>query len=263
MTSELIRDLDREQGWWLLVDGSEQSFVDLADPSHLEFEYVQMISWLIECRYDGGASLDALHLGGGLCTLPRWVAHRHPGSRQVVAERSRRIAAMARDVGGLGDIRIVVQDATTALSRRPEDSADLVVCDIYQGPETVTSLFTLEALQSCASVLRRGGLFACNLSDATPFRLARVVVATVLAVFDDVVLLVEPGVWRGRRSGNVVVGAAMQPIPERSLARRAAGGALRARVVRDAELLEFVGTAEPAVDEADLPPSGESLGRVM
>jgi hypothetical protein len=47
-TVELLRDLDRPTGWVLLVDGVEQSYVDVVDPTHLEFEYMQhmAIRWV-------------------------------------------------------------------------------------------------------------------------------------------------------------------------------------------------------------------------
>jgi hypothetical protein len=78
---ELMRDAKRDDGWWLLVDGSEQSFVDTADPQHLEFEYVQMLAHLLETLFATDEPVAALHLGGGLCTVPRWLAARHSANR--------------------------------------------------------------------------------------------------------------------------------------------------------------------------------------
>jgi hypothetical protein len=106
--------------------------------------------------------------------------------------------------------------------------------------------------------LSAGGLYLCNLSDAKPFALAKTVVATLRSIFDDVVLLVEPAVLRGRRSGNFVLAASDRPIDRGELVRRATGGVVRARVLADAELDTFVGDAAIAVEEAALPASGES-----
>jgi spermidine synthase len=260
VSAELIRDLDRPSAWWLLVDGSEQSFVDVDDPGHLEFEYLQMIGHVIETVRPGVDPLDALHLGGGLCTLPRWIAARHPGSRQLVAERSPTIAAMARQLGDVAGMELLETDASRVIVDRPENSADLVVCDIYEGPETVTSLFTTEALGAIRRVLRPDGYFLCNLSDASPFALAKVVLATVLATIGPVVMLAEPPVLRGRRSGNLVLAAGHLPLRLDELVRRSAGGPVRARVVSGDDLVEFVGAAQPADEASVLPASGESLG---
>lgn len=151
-------------------------------------------------------------------------------------------------------------DATELVTQQPDDAVDLIVCDVYDGPDTVTSLFTTAALTQLRRVLRADGRYVCNLSDAAPFALAKVVIATVQAVVGPVVMLAEPAVLRGRRSGNLVIAAGQQPFGHDDLVRRAAGGQVRVRVVSGDGLAEFVAGALPAEDEAALPASGESLG---
>jgi spermidine synthase len=258
---ELLRDAVRDDGWWLLVDGSEQSYVDTADPLHLEFEYVQMIACVLDACYPDDAPLAALHLGGGLCTVPRWLAARHPGSRQRVAERSRQIARLSASLGKPDRVTVVVDDALAVVGNARRASADLVVCDVYDGPETVTDLFTIDATRLVRHALRPAGLYVCNLSDAAPFNLSQTVAATLRAVFGSVVMLAEPSVLRGRRSGNLVLTATDAEIPLAELSRRAAGGPLRFRAVAGEDLTEFIAAARPAGVPADLPRSGESTGR--
>lgn len=263
MKPELIRDAKRADGWWLLVGGSEQSFVDTADPMHLEFEYVQMISHLIEASFDGDQPLSALHLGGGLGTVPRWLAARYPGSRQRIAEHSAEIADLAGSLGKVPGSTVVVDDAYDVVARARRSSVDLVVCDIYVGPETVTRMFTGDAVGRMSRILRPGGVLVCNLSDATPFALGRVAAAALRAALPSVVLLAEPAVLRGRRSGNLVLAGSDRDLPLSELVRRAAGGAVRSRVVAGDDLTDFIGDVEPAVAESDLPRSGESTGRPL
>lgn len=258
MTAELVRDLDRPDGWWLLVDGSEQSYVDTADPTHLEFEYVQMVSHVLETVLAEDAAVDVLHLGGGLLTVPRWLAARRPGSRQHVVERSARIAEMADSLGTVDGVVVEIADVRDVLPTRPRASADVIVCDVYDGPETVTSLFTLGSLQAAKRVLRPDGLYVCNLSDATPFDLSRTVAATLRLVFESVTVLGEPSVLRGRRTGNLVLAGTDGALPLTALARRAAGAPVRVRVMPAEIVQAFVGDAPPATAELDLPPSGES-----
>jgi hypothetical protein len=112
-------------------------------------------------------------------------------------------------------------------------------------------------------LLRPAGVLICNLSDATPFALSQVVAATLRDVFRSVVLLAEPQVLHGRRSGNLVLAGADREIPLADLTRRTAGGAVRSRVLAGDDLVEFIGDATPAVAESDLPPSGESTGRSL
>jgi spermidine synthase len=255
---ELLRDTERSAGWWLMVGGSEQSFVDVDDPSHLEFEYVQLMSYVIESAYSEDVALAALHLGGGLCTVPRWVADRYPGSVQQVAEASDEIAELARSLDPDPAFEIVVEDAVATLERTPRGSLDLLVSDVYNGPETVMSVYPISALRAARAALQDEGLYVCNLSDARPFALAKTVVATLRAVFTDVVLLVEPAVLRGRRSGNFVLAATDLALDRATLGRLAAGGLVRARVLADGELDAFVGSAIAAYDQTQLPASGES-----
>jgi spermidine synthase len=257
---ELIRDAGRDSGWWLLVGGSEQSFVDTTDPTHLEFEYVQMMANVLETMFSAAVRINAVHLGGGLCTVPRWVAARHPGSRQRVAERSEQIAGLSSSLGDIAGTTVVIDDALAVLTACRPHRADLVVCDVYEGPETVTSLFTAPAIDTAHRVLRRGGLYLCNVSDAKPFDLARVVAATLRSTFASVVLQAEPAVLRGRRSGNLVLAACDATIPVAAVTKRAAGTAVRTRVVGGDDLAAFIGSAAPVEEAAALPISGESLG---
>lgn len=254
---ELVPDALRDGGWWLLVGGSEQSFIDTKHPDHLEFEYVQMMAEVVESCFEVGMPLEALHLGGGLCTVPRWLADRNPGSTQRVAEHSAEIAGLYASLGEPDGIQVEITDAFAMLGEAKQRSVDLLVCDVYDGPDTVTDLFTLDALGLAHGRLRRGGVYLCNLSDATPFALSRVVAAGVRATFASVVLLAEPPVLRGRRSGNLVLAGSDRELPVEEITRRAAGGVVRARVVAGDDLDEFIGDAAAAAH--DLPMSGETL----
>ena len=81
-TAELLGDADRDGSWVLVVDGTPQSHVDLEDPTHLEFEYVRRMGHVLDLAAGEGRPVDAVHLGGGALTLPRYVAAtrcREPG----------------------------------------------------------------------------------------------------------------------------------------------------------------------------------------
>ncbi|WP_420719536.1 spermidine synthase, partial [Streptomyces sp. NRRL S-481] len=87
--AKLMPDIDRARAWLLTVDGAPQSYVDLDDPTHLEFEYARRLGHALDVVAEPGAALDVLHLGGGALTLPRYVAVTRPGSRQDVVEADR------------------------------------------------------------------------------------------------------------------------------------------------------------------------------
>jgi spermidine synthase len=258
---ELLQDAERPGGWWLVVGGSEQSFVDLDDPSHLEFEYVQMMGDVIETMFPEDTPLAALHLGGGLCTVPRWVADRYPGSRQRVVESDEEVARIAASLRPMPKLDLVIGDAREVLTRTRRGSVDLLVSDVYVGPDTVMSVYPQPVLARARTVLREDGLYVCNISDAAPFELARTVAGMLRELYGEVALMAEPGVLRGRRSGNFVLAATDGYLDVEELGRRAAGGVLRVHLMTDDELDEFIGSAEPAHDEEQLPRSGESTGR--
>ena len=46
-TARLLPDVDRDRAWLLTVDGSPQSYVDLDEPEHLEFEYVRRLGHVL------------------------------------------------------------------------------------------------------------------------------------------------------------------------------------------------------------------------
>ncbi|MGV9895086.1 spermidine synthase-like protein, partial [Streptomyces tendae] len=73
-TAKLMPDVDRDRAWLLTVDGAPQSYVDLDEPAHLEFEYTRRLGHVLDTVAEPGRPLDVLHLGGGALTLPRYVA---------------------------------------------------------------------------------------------------------------------------------------------------------------------------------------------
>ena len=60
---ELLADIDRPGGWLLLMDRIRQSYVDLDDPSYLDFEYVQAFADVIDALPAG--PLAVTHVGKG------------------------------------------------------------------------------------------------------------------------------------------------------------------------------------------------------
>lgn len=252
-TAELVRDLDRPAGWMLLVDGTPQSYVDLDDPEHLEFDYVRLLADLVDLLPDG--PLSVVHLGGAGCTLPRWVARTRPGSTQVVVEADEPLADVVRQQLGTEGFRLRVGDGREALAHLRPGTSDAVVADVFTGARVPAHLATLEHVQEVKAVLRDGGLYAVNVADTGTLPFARSQAATLAAVFAHVVVLADPGVLRGRRFGNVVLGASDTPFAVDALRRVTARSLGRARVETQHT---FVRGAGPATDasppEPPVPP---------
>ncbi|MDT3400323.1 fused MFS/spermidine synthase [Streptomyces sp. B1866] len=262
-TARLLPDLDRPRGWLLTVDGAPQSYVDLDDPAHLEFEYARRMAHVLDTAAGPGRPLDVLHLGGGALTLPRYVAATRPGSRQRVVEADGPLLALvAEHLPWPEETGIAVRagDARAALEAAPEASADVIVADVFDGSRVPAHLTSAEYARAAARVLRPGGRYTANVADQAPFAFLRSQLATLRTAFAHLCLIAEPAVLRGRRFGNAVLVASHGDLPVDALARRAAGDPFPARVAHGAALARLVADAEPVRDAhaapSPVPPGG-------
>jgi spermidine synthase len=255
-TAKLMPDVDRKRAWLLTVDGAPQSYVDLDEPTHLEFEYAQRLGHVLDTVAEPGRALDVLHLGGGALTLPRYLAATRPGSRQDVVEADRGLLELVREHLPLPDgagIALHAADARAWLEAAPTDSADVLVADVFGGSRVPAHLTSTAYAREAERVLRDGGVYLANLADATPFAFLRSQLATLATVFEELVLSAEPGVLRGRRFGNAVLVAAHHPVDTAALARRTAADVFPARVEHGPALRDFIGDARPVRDEDAVP----------
>jgi spermidine synthase len=258
-TAKLMPDLDHPRAWLLTVDGAPQSYVDLDDPTHLEFEYARRLAHVLDGTADPGAPLDVLHLGGGALTLPRYLAATRPGSRQEVIEADRGLLDLVAEhlpVPPGSGITVRRADARTALEAVPDASADIIVADVFGGSRVPAHLTTAEYARAAARVLRPGGRYAANLADSAPFRFLGSQLATYATAFAHLCLIAEPAVLRGRRFGNIVLVASQTELPVGVLARRTAADAFPARVEYGAALERLMAGAAP-VRDGDAVPSPE------
>ncbi len=282
-TARLEPDPDRPRGWTLRLDGAPQSYVDLDDPSRLLFEYQRRFGHVVDLVAPPGRPISVLHLGGGALTLPRYVAATRPRSRQQVAEIDTALTALVRRELPLersAQVRVRGADAREVLAKAPAGGADLVVADVFGGARVPAHCTGVEFLRLVARALAPGGWYAANLTDGSGLRFARAQVATALAVFDEVCLIADPAVLRGRRFGNLVLvaaapraeteeraeaetdaraeaeadveaqapGAEPRPLPVAELRRRVASDPYPGRVEYGREAVAFAAGAAPVTD---------------
>jgi len=247
-TAELRRDADRADSWLLTVDGVPQSYLDCGDPTHLEFDYVRLLGDVVDHLAEPGAPLRAVHLGGGACTLARYLAATRPGSTQVVIEADAELAGLVRNSFGTDGFRLRVGDARESLIRLQPRHSDVVIADVFAASVQPVHTTTLEWLAAVRRVLASGGTYLANVADGRPLPFARAQVATLQAAFTHVLLLADPSVLRGRRFANLVLAASDLPLPVEALRRTTARAAGRARLVEGADLVDFVAGAAPVTD---------------
>lgn len=235
-------DPGREGGRLLLLDDLRHSYVDLDDPRHLEFPYTRWVADGLDGKTAPGRPLEAVFVGGGAFTLPRYLAATRPGSRSRVLEVDGEVVELARRRFGLRTddrLRVDVGDARVTLRRVPDGSADVVVGDAFGALAVPWHLTTREWLGEVRRVLRPDGLYVLNVIDRGDLGLVRAVAATLLDGFADVRLARRDGPGDG--GGNIVFYASRRPLPAAvtTTARDAVtlGRAAVRRLASDAEVL--------------------------
>jgi hypothetical protein len=262
-TAELIPDLRRPNGWLLMIDGVAQSYVDVSDPTHLEFAYVRRVAVAIDAVRPAGTPIDALHLGGGAWSLPRYIAATRPGSRQRVVERDRALAALIAErlpLRTTAPVEIDLTDARDAVTTAGTDAYDLVISDVFEAAQMPRHVASTPFAAEVARVLRPDGFYVVNVTDLPALTITRRLAATLRGSFADVGVVADPSMLRGRRFGNTVIVACLtgRSLPPARLSALRPGEDARVRLVRGAELDAFIAGARPIDDE---PPAGSSGGR--
>ncbi|RLK48062.1 spermidine synthase [Microbacterium telephonicum] len=241
-------------GWELDVDGTPQSHVDLDDPTHLHFEYVARMGAVIDRLRMPGQPLTAVHLGAGALTLPRYIAHTRPGSRQQVVELEQPLVDLVRSALPLprdAQVRVRIGDARDVAGRLPAGLTgvvDLVVSDVFAGAQTPAHLTSVEYFRVLTRLLAPDGMLLVNVADGAGLAFARREVATIRDVLPHVIVLAEVQTLKGRRFGNLVIAASAAPLPTEWLPRLMAAGPHPAKVAQGAEIDEFVRGARPVTD---------------
>lgn len=224
-------------GWLLTVNGAHSSHIHPDDPTALDFEYLRQMAAVIEDRFpvSDTARLRVLHLGGAACALARTLDHRYADARQVAVEIDGELARLVRewfDLPRAPRLRIRVGDAREVLGSLQPGTREVVVRDAFTDDRAPRHLTTVEFTEAVRSVLVPGGLYLANCGDNRDLALARAEAATVSSVFDHCALIADPSMFKGRRTGNVViVGSDTELEPSPALVRRLLSDPLPAHIL--------------------------------
>ncbi len=205
-------DEDRPTGRVLWLDTLRHSYIDLEDPTYLEFSYSRRMADVLATLPEG--PLDVLSIGGGGFTLPRYLNARRPGSRNVVLEIDQSLIGVAERELGLtaaDDLTIKTGDARVLLREEPAGAFDLVIGDAFGGRSVPWHLTTREFVSDIRDRLRPGGIYLLNMIDQPPHRFARAEAATLAAVFSHVLIIAPPEYLTLEAGGNFVLAAGDAP----------------------------------------------------
>ncbi len=202
------RDFSRPSGRVLWLDNLEHSYVDLRNPRHLEFDYIKSFAAALEVAFPGTPALDAVHVGGGGFTFPRYIDATNPGSRNLVLEIDPAVRDLARDELGLRTsrtLRVRIGDGRVGVRTQPSNSADVVVGDAFGGLSVPWHLTTREFIADVDRVLRPQGIYLVNVIDYAPYRFARAELASLRERFEFVAAAADPVTFLGQYADNVVL----------------------------------------------------------
>lgn len=272
-TVELQQDTYVPGAWVLRVNGVPSSHIVPDHPEQLEFEYMRWFSTVAEehvsSRLDPTA-LRVLHLGGGACSMARYLAWRYPQARQVVVELDAALARLVRewlDLPRAPLLRIRAGEARAVTESLTEGSRDLVIRDVFAGEQTPGHLRTLEFAHHVDRVMAPAGLYLLNVGDTRNLKGTRAEIAALLEVFEHVAAVADAAMLKGRRYGNVVLAASHAPLPQAgsadaaALARELLGGSLPAQYKDTAWCRELAAGTQPWHDKpADPIPEGPVTG---
>ncbi|MGR4880471.1 fused MFS/spermidine synthase [Streptomyces sp. LARHCF249] len=255
--ARVVADPDRGSGRTLVLDGVRHSYVDIHDPTVLQFEYVRAIASVVDAAFPKAEALDAHHLGGGGLTFPRYLAATRPGTRSLVSEIDGGVVRIDRDQLGLrahDGIDVRVEDGRLGLRRLDAGSRDLVVGDAFGGVSVPWHLTTVEAMTDVRRVLNEDGLYVANLIDHGGMAFARAEVATLAETFEHVALLGKPAdigldPTATSAGGNLVVIASNRPVDLCATQEGLDARQTSWKIATGEALASWVGDAQPLTDD--------------
>lgn len=238
----------------LLLDGVESSAINTADPTLLEFEYMQHATCALDAALPEGEAVRAIHLGAAGCALPLAWSILRPGSKQTAVEVDAALAEGARrwfDLPRAPALAIRVGDGRAVLGGMRPGSADVIVRDAFAAGRVPAHMRTRGFIELAKSRLKPGGVLILNCAHGAGAD-ARAEIATIRSVFPEAVSVQDPKVGRSGRRGNVLVVASTRAAgsyPVDELDRRLRRLPLPARVKRDGELTAWAAGARILEDE--------------
>jgi spermidine synthase len=255
-------DDGKATGRTLVLDDLRHAHVDLADPTALEFAYIRWFAAASADLVAGDAPLDALHVGGGGFSFPRYLRAVDPASRHLVLELDPVVLATAREELGFAPdpaIEVALGDARQTILDVPDDSRRLVVGDAFGGRSVPWHLTTTEFVRQIDRVLAPDGRYVQNLIDGPALRFVRAEAATLHTVFEHVAVITWDATFDGSSGGNVVLVASHQPFDPAAIDAAVRADTAGARVLAGDDALDAFTAGAPILSD-DFAPADQLIG---
>lgn len=236
----------RDGTWAIEIDRVVQSHLgDPAEPPKLA-----SIRWMLAALGDR-APRTCAHLGGGLMTLPRAVAHRWPDTAQIVVEVEQCLIDLATSRFPVPErVALEQADARTWLEARPPAELDAVVIDIFSGNRIPPAFSSRECMSAARHALAEGGRLVLNSVAGPDLLFTRRELATLRDLFPSVAMIVQGSALHGVRFGNATLIASASPIDPDPIRAALAGDPSKGALVTDLD--PIVRDATPLRESEDL-----------
>lgn len=271
-TVRVAADRDHDRRLTLFLDDTPSSFIDLDDPLHVGFEYLDIMHRVIVDL--APTSRKIAHLGVAGASLARACAASIPAVEQIGIDIDGELLELVRrwfDLPRSPALKLRPGDALEQVGSLRSGSIDVLTRDIFTAgviPEhVVSSTMAGEVMR----VLRPGGLYLVNSADRQPLTLVKRELATLAhsiaqthrlnasevssswAPWDYLALIAEPSIVKKKRYGNVVL-CAVRPDAENptspfetseTLYRSLRSMAVPASILHGEQIQHFVADAQP------------------
>ncbi|MEV7604869.1 fused MFS/spermidine synthase [Paenarthrobacter sp. NPDC089322] len=213
----ILPDTLVEGSFILSIGGAEQSHVNLADPADIFYEYLRRIGHVVDLAAAPGEPLSVLHLGAGALTLARYIQATRPGSEQYAVELERELLDFVLQKLPLPEgtrLHTHIGDAREALAELPPQvTFDVVILDIFSGPEAPAHIACTGFYEEAAARLRPSGVLIVNVGDEPGLTLVQSQATAMRQVMRDVAAFAETGMFSRRYPGNIILVGTRTPWP--------------------------------------------------
>jgi len=151
----------------LVLDNLIHSYVNPADPLHIEYKYEKIYSEVLQWRFEKHDSFRSLTIGGGGYTFPRYMEVFYPKAGIDVVEIDPEITRVVYQHLGLpGDTRIrTYNEDGRWFVMNCREKYDLIFVDAYNDLSIPYHLTTKEFAQLLKNIMNPDGILLTNIID--------------------------------------------------------------------------------------------------
>ena len=158
------------EGDALILDNLIHSISDVSDPFFLDYDYLRIYEELVSWQMRPRRSVDALFIGGGGYTFPRYMEARYPGARIDVVEIDPEVTRVAHEYLGLPrstSIRSFNEDGRWFVMHSGDRGRyDFIFGDAFNDLSIPYHLTTREFALQLKALLKPDGFLIANLIDS-------------------------------------------------------------------------------------------------